>query len=131
MHRLRSPSTVRRFRIAALFLCVKVLLGVASVGLLIYGYCVHNRDWMICALFGMLVAFLTALALWLISERTNCPLCMTPVLARKACSRHAKARLFLGGHRLRVAFSILSKNRFTCPYCLEPTAVKARERQAL
>jgi hypothetical protein len=81
---------------------------------------------------GMGVAALAVLVViyqWIISSRTNCPLCMTPVLAAKKCAKHHHARTFLGSHRLRVALAILFKNCFRCPYCHEPTVLEVRERR--
>lgn len=128
MHRLRAQSIVYRFRVVAFLLCAKVVIGVVSIGVAIPAYLMNNRELLIYALFGILLAVLMTPLLWLTSPRTNCPLCMTPVLARKECSKHNRAKTVLGSHRICVALSILFKNSFVCPYCLEATAVKARVR---
>lgn len=62
----------------------------------------------------------------LVAARTRCPLCMTPVLARKGCSKHRNARTLLGSHRMRVAVAILFRNGFKCPYCHESSEMKVR-----
>ena len=51
---------------------------------------------------------------------------MTPVLAKKDCTKHRHARTFLGSHRLRVALAILFRNSFRCPYCNESTILEVR-----
>ena len=79
-----------------------------------------------CTLAGLTV--LTAILQWLIATRTGCPLCMTPVLAKKQCVTHRNARPFLGSSRLKVALTILFKRTFRCPYCGELTAIKASHR---
>lgn len=128
VNRLRSASTVYRFRMAALVLFLMVVLGVVSVGVVIFTYLVVDRELAFYGLIGLLAAFVLALILCLMSSRTNCPRCMIPVLSTKACSKNDKAKAVFGSHRFRVALSILFKDSFTCPYCLEPTAMKARPR---
>jgi hypothetical protein len=76
-------------------------------------------------------AILSLILGWAISRRTNCPLCITPVLATKHCSKHRRARPLLGSYRIRVALSILFKNSFRCPYCNEDTSLQVRERGRL
>ncbi len=129
MHRLRSLATVYRFRMAALLLCVNVVLAVVSIGVAIFACLMNQRELAIDALFGILAFCMIALILWMTASRTTCPLCMTPVLTKKSCSKHTRAKTVLGSHRMRVALSILFKNSFTCPYCLESTAIKVRPRQ--
>ena len=128
MHSLRATSTVYRFRIAALLFCAQAIVGSISIGVVIPSYMVNNRELATYALFGLLLAILITILLWMMAGRTNCPLCMTPVLAKKACSKHNRAKTAFGSYRLRVALSILFKNSFTCPYCLESTAVRVRVR---
>jgi hypothetical protein len=54
---------------------------------------------------------------------------MTPVLAKKRCAKHRRARTFLGSHRLRVAMAVIFTKSFRCPYCHESTALEVRERK--
>ena len=61
---------------------------------------------------------------------TKCPLCVTPVLAAKNCSKGKNAKTFLGSHRLRVANNVLFKGYFRCPYCSEPTELTVRSRHS-
>ena len=128
MHRLKSKSTVYRFRLAALLLCTKYLLLTATCGVLLTALILNSHPYAMagCVLAGlvMFIAFLQ----WLIATRTGCPLCMTPVLAKKQCVPHRQARAVFGNHRLRVALTVLFRGTFRCPYCYELTAVKPRRR---
>lgn len=130
MHRLPSKSTVYRFKIAALLLCTRCLFGLASISLLVYSIAIiHDRE---LTLIGIALGGVTIVGVilqWVLAARTRCPLCLTPVLANKACSKHRNARKFLGSYRLRVAIAILFKGSFKCPYCHEPTAVEARPKR--
>jgi hypothetical protein len=77
----------------------------------------------------ILIAFTAMVILlqWIMASRTNCPLCVTPVLANKSCSKNRHARQLFGSYRMRVATTILFRNLFRCPYCGELTALKVRE----
>jgi hypothetical protein len=129
MHKLKSRSNIFRFRFAAFLLCVKCVMLPITFGVLIHALFSNNDN--NAAMTGVLLVLLTALVAalqWIAAARTGCPLCMAPVLARKACRTHRNARTALGSHRLRVALAILFKNSFQCPYCHEPTALAVRER---
>lgn len=67
----------------------------------------------------------------ILANRALCPLCMTPVLASKACSKHRNARTLMGSHRLRVAVAVLFKGSFTCPYCHESSVMEVRDRHRM
>ena len=126
MHRLKSRFTIYRFRFAALLLCAKLaLLPVTSAVML---WAIITRDHPLALLGAELIAVMVFVAIlqWIVAARTSCPLCMTPVLARKHCVTHRHAHTLLGSHRLRVALAILFKNSFRCPYCHEPTEMKVR-----
>jgi len=126
MHRLRSNHAIYRFRISALLLCAKcVLIPVVAV-MLCHSIIVHDDFLTILAMGGIALCVLIVVLQWVVSARTNCPLCMTPVLANKDCVKSRNARKFLGSYRLRVALSLLFKNTFRCPYCNEPTALEVR-----
>lgn len=128
MHRLRSRSSITRMRFAAMLLCVKCLLFPAMLGLMLYALIMGNKPLIEIAVGGLIVAGLVVIAQWILAQRTQCPLCMTPVLAKKSCMKHRSAKSFLGSHRLRVALAILFKGSFRCPYCNEPTAMEVRDR---
>jgi hypothetical protein len=66
---------------------------------------------------------------WGMARRARCPLCMTPVMETKRCSKHRNAKPFLGSYRLRVALSIIFKGSFRCPFCHEPTAIQVRQKR--
>lgn len=126
MHRFPSRSIITRFRIAASLLCLKCLLAPVSAGILIFSIFTDDRELTILAI---ILGFLTILIIffqWLVSARTRCPLCLTPVLASKDCAKHRKASSFLGSHRLRVALGIIFKDSFVCPYCHEKSAMEVR-----
>ena len=127
MHKMPSNHAIRRIRIAAMLLLAKCLLTPAAVGLLIYSFAIHNRELSYIGLGMLLLTGLVVFLQWLISTRANCPLCMTPVLGNKGCSKHRTAKSLLGSHRLRVAVSILFTSRFRCPYCGEPTLLEVRQ----
>lgn len=128
MHRLRSKSAVRRFRLAAGLLCLEVLLLPASVGILLYALAAADEHLIrvAAAMFG--VTLVSAFLQWLLGARTNCPLCVTPVLANRKCAKSRHAGKFMGSHRLYVAMSILFRKSFRCPYCNEPTSIEVRQR---
>lgn len=126
MHRLRSKSTVHRFRFAALLICLKCLLAPTSAGILVYSFIINDDRLTMIGLSLVLATVVIGITQWFVSARTNCPLCMTTVLAEKKCTKHRLARTVFGSHRLQVALSILFQNSFRCPYCHEPTAMQAR-----
>ncbi len=129
MHRLPSQSIVNRFRVASLLLLAKWLLVPAALATL--SWAVLHRDKSMTTISGgiALVIVIVTIIQWLIANRTRCPLCLTPSLAKKNCSKHRNARRLLGSYRLRVALSILFRGHFRCPYCGEPTAMEVRERR--
>lgn len=129
MHRFQSKSTITRLRFAALFICLKWLLIPATAGILVYSILQHdNRLTWIAMGLGFGTVCLTIIQ-WILSSRVRCPLCMTPVLAAKRCSKHRNAKKALGSYRLRVALTVLLKGRFYCPYCHEPSVLAVRDRR--
>lgn len=126
MHRFRSKSTILRFRFAALLVCLKFLLVPTAVGILMYGLLLGDDKLAVIALALGIVTILSVILQWILATRTRCPLCLTPVLADKECSKHRHARTALGSHRLRVALAILFKDSFECPYCHEKSAMEIR-----
>lgn len=128
MHRFQSQSTINRFRIVSLLFCLKMILLPVTAAILVYGVLFAHRHLAITSLLlGGTVIFLVIVQ-WIAASRTRCPLCMTPVLAKKRCSKHRNARRLLGSYRLRVALSVLTKGNFKCPYCHEPSALQMRNR---
>ena len=131
MHRLKSTSLIRRFRLAAFLLCAKCVLVPVTGGVLIQSTITSDQKLTIIGIGLIALTALTTIMQWLVAARTSCPLCMTPVLAAKKCATNRRARTFLGSHRLRVALAVLFRNSFLCPYCHEPTALEVRDRNRL
>lgn len=129
MHRLPSQAAIRRIRIASWLLCAKCLMAPASLAFLSYSLVLGDHGLTFIALGCLLLTGLVVLLQWLVSQRTSCPLCMTPVLASKRCMKHRKARSFLGSHRLRTALAVIFTNSFRCPYCNEPALLEVRSRR--
>lgn len=128
MHQLRSANIVRRFRFAALFLSAKLLFAASSAVVVAVASFQINRDLMGIGLgLGVLAVLCGVLRFWA-SSHNCCPLCMTPVLSNRFCSKHRRVRKIFGSYRLVVALSILFRNSFHCPYCNEQTAMKVRIR---
>jgi hypothetical protein len=129
MHRFQSKSTILRFKFTALLLCMKCLLAPITAGVLIYSILKHDMHltWIAIGLGGLTI--LTVIVQWVLASRTRCPLCLTPVLATKGCSKNRNAKTFLGSYRLRVSLAVLIKGSFRCPYCNEPSAMEVRERR--
>jgi hypothetical protein len=119
---------IYRFRLTALLLVLKCLMVPAIGGLLAYSMIRSNHQLTIIAMGIGLATLLLAIVQWMLATRTRCPLCMTPVLATKSCSKHRHARRFLGSYRLRVALAVLFRNSFHCPYCHEKSAMEVRTR---
>jgi hypothetical protein len=128
MHRLPSHSAIRRIRLAALLLCAKCMLAPLSCGVLLYALIIYDKGLILIGIYLISLTVLVALLQWLVAARTACPLCMTPVLASKGCTKHRDARSFLGSHRLRVSLAVIFTNSFRCPYCHEPTILELRDR---
>ncbi|MBC8125734.1 MAG: hypothetical protein H8M99_01115 [Gloeobacteraceae cyanobacterium ES-bin-144] len=128
MHRLRSQSAITRIRVVALLVSLKALLIPLSIGVFIYSMMIRDYRLTLISL-GLLVLYvIVAIVSWMLSSRTNCPLCLTPVLANKSCSKHRDARSLFSSYRLKVALAVLFKNSFRCPYCNEPTILEVRRR---
>lgn len=128
MHRLRSKASILRFRSAAFLLWlnhVAILVTVVFCARLIF---TQESQSLPTALGLLLFLPLLTILRWIISYRTNCPLCLTPVLGGKNCSKHRRVRRVLGSHKIPVAHSILFNNSFCCPYCNESTVLELRRK---
>lgn len=129
MHRLPSKMAIFRFRIAALFLWAKCLVFIGAFGTLMYAGMIRSSEMIMLAIGLFTLSILLAITQWIFALQTKCPLCITPVLASKNCSKNKKVKTFLGSYRLRVANGILFRNQFRCPYCSEPTSMEVRSRR--
>ena len=126
MHQYQSTSSIRRLRLAAVLMCARCWLLLASVGVLIWSLISCDLE---LAIIGIGLIALTALAgvlQWLAAAQTHCPLCRTTILAGSGCAKHRRARRFLGSYRLPVALSIVFRKSFVCPYCHEQTSLEVR-----
>ncbi len=127
MHYTRSLSDARRLRLVAALLCLKYFATIAGVALLIASLAIRNLQLtaLACGLLG--ASLLLLIIHGILSVRAKCPLCISPVLARRSCVKHRHAKSLFGSHRLLVAQSILLQNRFRCPYCNESTTLELRD----
>ncbi len=131
MHRFQSKAPILRLKFAAFLFCVAWLLIPAVGCLIIYSLILHDKELTVIAAGLGAVTIGIAITQCVVAARTRCPLCMTPVLARKSCSKHRNARTFLGSYRLRVALGVLFRDSFLCPYCHEPSALEVRTRRVI
>jgi hypothetical protein len=126
MHSPRSINLIYRFRFAAVMWCARVCLLSASFVLMLGGVCVYDPYLTYVGAGAGISGGFMAILQWMIASKARCPLCQTPILADKACSRHRQAKSAFGSHRTRVALSIIFKNQFYCPYCNEPTLLRLK-----
>lgn len=98
--------------------------------MLVYGVVSHERPLVWQALGVGAAALVCKLVEVVMATRTHCPLCHTPVLAKKHCRKHRNARTLLGSHRLYVSARALFGSSFRCPYCGEPSALEVRGRDS-
>lgn len=131
MHRFQSKTAILRLKFAAFLFCIVWALIPAVGGFLAYSIFRHDLELTVIAMGVGLVTILGAILQCVVAARTRCPLCMTPVLARKGCSKHRNARTFLGSYRLRVALGVLFRDSFLCPYCHEASALEVRSRSVV
>lgn len=100
-----------------------------SFGIIFYALYENNKELLLQGVAAVGLTVTIAVTQWVLAARTRCPLCLTPVLARKACSKNRNARTLFGSYRIRVAAGVLFKGSFRCPYCNEPTAMQVRDRR--
>lgn len=129
MHRFSSNSAIVRLKLVSLLLCLKYFFISGTGGILLYSLVKGDERLTWIAIGLGVVTLVVVLIQWALAAKTRCPLCLTPVLATKGCSKHRNARTFLGSHRLRVALSVLFRGRFYCPYCSEPSVLEVRQRR--
>lgn len=129
MHRFSSQSAIVRLKLASLLLCLKYFLALGAGGILLYSIAKNDLLLTWIAIGCGVLTLLVVIIQWLLAAKTRCPLCLTPVLATKGCSKHRNAKTLLGSYRLRVALNVLLKGRFYCPYCNEPSALEVRQKR--
>lgn len=128
MHHPRSISDVRRLRLASLLLLGNHLLILTAGSTLLVSFFANDQHLMVFGSILVATSIVLIMAQWIVASHAGCPLCRTPVLAPMGCVKHRRARRLMGSYQLRVALSIMFKEKFRCPYCNEPTAVEVRER---
>lgn len=129
MHRLPSHSALIRFRLAAYLMVIGTIVLLSGIGLLGYSIFISHRAHTILGSLLIGAGVFLMIIQWITAARARCPLCLTPALAKKSCSKNRNAKRLLGSYRLRVASSIIFRNQFRCPYCNEPTALEVRQRR--
>jgi hypothetical protein len=126
MHRPRSIDSIYRLRLAAVLWCVRFLLLSAAIGIMLYGFYINNQKLTVIGGVAGALGGVVAILQWIVATKARCPLCSTPVIGDKSCSRHRHAKTIFGSHRTRVALAIIFKNQFSCPYCNESTLLQLR-----
>ena len=116
-----------KLQLAALLLCVSRLLMPAAVVMAIMAVLSGETGHSKIALILGASSVVLALFQWIFASGGKCPLCTMPVLSRKGCSKHRNARCVAGSHRFPVAFGVLFKGHFRCPYCNEPTLLELKD----
>jgi hypothetical protein len=106
--------------------CARFILLSAAIVLMLGGLCVYDPYLTYVGAGAGISGGFMAILQWMVASKARCPLCHTPILADKACSRHRQAKNAFGSHRTRVALAIIFKNQFYCPYCNEPTLLRLR-----
>lgn len=129
MHRLPSRSALVRFRLSAWFFILGLLVIPAGIAYLGWAAFSHDQKHILFSSGVIGVGVVFVILQWISASRARCPLCLTPSMAKKNCSKNRNARRLLGSYRLRVASSIILKGSFRCPYCNEPTALEVRQRR--
>jgi hypothetical protein len=129
MHRLPSKKSILRIRAAALLIFIKYLFATATAAFLFWSAIKKDYGILVSGLIWLAITLMISLAQWLVSARTNCPLCFAPVMESKSCAMNHRAHKFMGSYRLRVALNVLCSGKFRCPYCGEPTILKVRDRR--
>lgn len=126
MHHLHSARSILFFRMTALLLLAKGLVGMIGVGLLMFSVSTYDFHFSRIGALVLGLGVVLAVFQWLTAISAWCPLCVAKVMTRNYCAKHRRALRILGSHRLPVAVSILCKGRFSCPYCHEVTELKLR-----
>ncbi|MCW1926496.1 hypothetical protein OKA05_28350 [Luteolibacter arcticus] len=126
MHRPRHSEVIVKVKLAALLLCLSRLLIPVAVAMSITAVLSGEVRYSKIALAIGASAAVLAVLQWIFASGGKCPLCAMPVLSRKGCSKHRNARCVAGSHRFPVAFGVLFKGHFRCPYCNEPTLLELK-----
>ena len=126
MYYLRSRHAVVCLKLAAWMLIVNWLLFPSAFIVLIAAWIRIDGQLALLSLCLFASAGLVTFIQWGFAGLVRCPLCLTTPIARRACSKHCKAKRLLGSYRLRVACAVIFRKDFRCPYCGETTTVNTR-----
>jgi predicted RNA-binding Zn-ribbon protein involved in translation (DUF1610 family) len=128
MHQYRSISPIIWIRLSAFFFCLLFVAGAGLVAFTVY-VVLHGTQEMMIRLLNAIGAFVLCWVLYLYTSlMCKCPLCRSGPMTPKRCAKHRDARKFLGSYRLRVAATVLTINRFRCPYCGESTLCRVKKK---
>lgn len=126
MHHPRHSRIIRNFRWAAFLLILKRVVLLAAVPSWATAVLAHRHVWAYVGFGCILTGIILGVLQRLFSASAKCPLCMMSPLGRSGCVKHRRVRSFFGSKRLLVAFSILFRGWFRCPYCNEPTGMSLK-----
>ena len=115
-------SVITRFKFAAFLLCFNFLMIPVVAGTLAYSIMTDDPGLTEIGIALLALAVLVAILQCLVAARTRCPLCMTPVLATRGCSKHRHARTLARKPPAAGGGRDLFTNCFKCPYCHESAA---------
>jgi hypothetical protein len=127
MHRPRHRHHVFVLKLSSLLFLGALLAALATMALSLWILARGDRSLFPWFLTGIFLTASLLLTFRIRAHAARCPLCHAQPLLARFCVRHRKARKLAGSHRLRVAWDILRRNRFLCPYCGEPTKCVSRE----
>jgi hypothetical protein len=128
MHQYRSKSPIIWIRLSAFFFCLLILLGVGLVLFTFYAVLHISNDMMIQLLYAI-GSFVTCWFVYVYCAlMCKCPLCRSGPMMSKRCAKHNQARKLFSSYRLRVAATVLLRNRYRCPYCGESTQCRVRDK---
>ncbi|MEI6676531.1 MAG: hypothetical protein WCO57_15280 [Verrucomicrobiota bacterium] len=105
------------------------LLILVSMLLLLYSLAITEPKLTRLSLALLVVSVLITLIQMFAGRRARCPLCTGLPFRQNACIKHRDARKVLGSYSLQVAFAVIFRNYFRCPYCGEATTIRTRRGQ--
>lgn len=128
MHRFRDPHAQSRLITVSFLEWLKWVVALCSLCMLTWGGFHSDASHILLGGEFAGLAVLVQVFVFAVGRRTQCPLCMTPILGNASCAKHRRARSILGNHRLKVAWDVLSSRQLICPYCNERTELTSRSR---
>lgn len=131
MHRFPSTSTITRFRFGAILFILRFILPAVGFPLLVWSMLTDERTGFVvsCVILGFFP--IVIMTQWVVASKVRCPLCLAPPLLHRSCARNRKARRLFFSYRMRVVVTSLFSGYFRCPYCGEPSEMRARQRRRM